>query len=933
MIPDNTLVTGVASDSAGNVYVAGHFSGNPDFDLGPGTAIRSSTMTDGFVAKYSSTGSFQWVAQIGGTGEEYPGGIAVDSSGNVLVGGYFSGAATFGAGLGTTTSTSPNGYDGFVFKLNSSGQGQWVKTFGGGFGCYLGSIATDASGAAIVVGSFSDSTIDFNPGAGTANLTAAGRNSVVVKLDASGNYAFATNFTGGAASDVATDGSGNILVTGTYQYTVDFDPGVGTATLTSNGSQAAYAVKLSSSGGYQWARSVANSDWQHVPHVGFDGSGNAFIAGQFSGTVDFDPGVAVDSRTASGSSWDAFATKFTAAGAYVWTRQISGSGDESVENLATNAAGDVFLAGKFAGAVDADPGVGVVTLTSAGGTDVMLVQLSAAGDYRSARRYGGTSGDYASDVAVDATGSGLMVGQFNDALSSTAVQFGPNPGDAALVGGDRPAFILKLTNHAPTNIALSAASIAENKLVGTTIGTLTTTDADAVDTFTYTLVSGVGSTDNASFAIVGNQLQAAASFDFETKSSYTIRVRSTDQGGLSTEKQFTITITDVLEPKISIVAASADKAEGTGRGTTPFLFTVTRSGDLAVASSISWAVTGNGTRPANAADFAGAVLPSGVVFFTAGEATKTITVPVAADSTIEGDEGFMITLSKPAIATLASSAAAAGIIRNDDLPFVVMGDAAIAEGDSGTKVVPVVVSLSAPAFAPVTVAYATFNRTATFAGSDYLAAAGTLTFAPGETLKTIVLTVRGDTSVETDETFGVKITTANGAKIAKADGLITIVNDDVPQISVAATDADKKEGNTGRTAFTFTVTRLGSVAGDLAVSWSAAGSGASPVDRFDFIGGVLPTGTVLFAPGKRTATITVNVLADRVVESNEQFKVTVGGALSVVSATGTIVDDDRVVPPGTTTAGQGISPQAFDWAAFAGVSPETGTKKTVKTLP
>jgi hypothetical protein len=156
----------VASDPAGNVYVAGHFSGNPDFDMGPGAAILSSNAADGFVAKYSSTGAFQWVVQVSGSQEQYPEGMTVDSAGNVLVCGYFSGAATFGAGLGTTTSASSNGYDGFIFKLTSLGQSQWVKTFTGTNGCYLGSIATDASGAAVAIGSFSDSTVDYDPGTG-----------------------------------------------------------------------------------------------------------------------------------------------------------------------------------------------------------------------------------------------------------------------------------------------------------------------------------------------------------------------------------------------------------------------------------------------------------------------------------------------------------------------------------------------------------------------------------------------------------------------------------------------------------------------------------------------------------------------------------------------------------------------------------------------
>ena len=547
VIPDNTIVKSVASDPAGNVYVAGHFSGNPDFDMGPGTAILSSNAADGFVAKYSSTGVFQWVVQVGGSQEQYPEGITVDSAGNILIAGHFSGAATFGTGLGTNTSASSNGYDGFIFKLNNLGQGQWVKTFTGTNGCYLGSIATDASGAAVAIGSFSDSTVDFDPGAGTANLTASGRNSVIFKLDASGNYAWAGNFAGGSASDVATDSSGNVLVTGIYQYTIDFDPGPGTATLTS-GHQAAYAVKLSSSGGYLWAKSLANSDWAHVPHATFDSSGNVFLAGQFTGTVDFDATGAIDSRTAQGSSWDAFATKFSASGDYLWTRQISGAADESIENLAANAAGYVFLAGKFAGQIDADPGTGVVTLTSAGGTDAMLVQLSASGDYRSARRYGGTSGDSAKDVFIDAAGSTLLVGQFNESIVvTTPVEFGPTAGDAALDGGDRPAFVLKLTNHAPFDIALSGTTVAENQPIGTAIGTLSTTDPDVGDTFTYTLVSGTGDADNASFTIVGNTLKTAASFDYETKSSYSVHVRTTDSTGLTFEKIFTITVSDVAD--------------------------------------------------------------------------------------------------------------------------------------------------------------------------------------------------------------------------------------------------------------------------------------------------------------------------------------------------------------------------------------------------
>jgi gliding motility-associated-like protein len=102
-------------------------------------------------------------------------------------------------------------------------------------------------------------------------------------------------------------------------------------------------------------------------------------------------------------------------------------------------------------------------------------------------------------------------------------------------------------NEAPTDIALSASSVAENAATGTIVGTLSATDVDAGDTFTYTLVSGSGDTDNASFTIDGNTLKTAAVFDYETKSSYSVRVRVTDAGGLSFEKQFTILIIDLNE--------------------------------------------------------------------------------------------------------------------------------------------------------------------------------------------------------------------------------------------------------------------------------------------------------------------------------------------------------------------------------------------------
>ena len=121
-------------------------------------------------------------------------------------------------------------------------------------------------------------------------------------------------------------------------------------------------------------------------------------------------------------------------------------------------------------------------------------------------------------------------------------------------------------NESPTDVSLSGSAVAENSSSGTAVGTLSNTDVDSGNTYTYTLVSGNGDTDNASFTISGTSLVTAASFNYEAKSSYSIRVNVND--GLNDyEKQFTITVTDVNEspvnPPIPAVNYKPKTSEGT----------------------------------------------------------------------------------------------------------------------------------------------------------------------------------------------------------------------------------------------------------------------------------------------------------------------------------------------------------------------------------
>lgn len=136
-------------------------------------------------------------------------------------------------------------------------------------------------------------------------------------------------------------------------------------------------------------------------------------------------------------------------------------------------------------------------------------------------------------------------------------------------------FSVDAGNEAPTDLTASASSVNENSPSGTSVGTFSTTDSDTGDTFTYSLVSGTGDTGNAAFTIVDNELRTAASLDFESKSSYSVRVQTTDSGGLTFEKTFTISVSDVNEAPRALAIDAASLPENKASGTLVGSFSTT----------------------------------------------------------------------------------------------------------------------------------------------------------------------------------------------------------------------------------------------------------------------------------------------------------------------------------------------------------------------
>ena len=541
----------VASDAHGNVYVAGTFSGMADFDPGPG--VYNLTPVGGtniFAAKYSSSGALLWARSFGGGGFDARCQIALDQAGNVFVTGAFSGTADFDPGVGNFPLSSAGGYDIFVSKLDSAGNSLWARNMGGPKDDFGLALALSNDGSVYTTGSFQD-TADFDPGTDTFNLTSQAdlgyADIFISKLDANGNFVWARQM-GGYGDDygnsIALGSDGAVYTTGSFQYEADFDPGDGTFYLNSVGGSDIFVSKLDAGGNFVWARQMGSAEFDSGNSIALGSDGSAYTTGYFRGTADFDPGDATYNLITAGSR-DIFISKLSAAGNFVWAKRIGGTSTDTAYCLAVDNYGGVYSTGYFQGTADFDPGAGSVNLSSAGGEDIFVLKLDEAGNFIWAKRMGGTNYDVGYSIATRSNTSVIITGYFQG-----TVDFDPGTGISNLISsGGADVFVTGLVFQPPTDIQLSSDTVPEHAPAGTFVGLLSSTDLD-LSAHTYILISGEGADDNDRFIIVGNQLKTNASLDYETKSTYSIRISSRNASGASYVKSFIISATDTAEMSV-----------------------------------------------------------------------------------------------------------------------------------------------------------------------------------------------------------------------------------------------------------------------------------------------------------------------------------------------------------------------------------------------
>jgi hypothetical protein len=366
-------------------------------------------------------------------------------------------------------------------------------------------------------------------------------------------------------------------------------------------------------------------------------------------------------------------------------------------------------------------------------------------------------------------------------------------------------------------------------------------------------------------------------------------------------------------PSISINDVSVTEGNS---GTTSATFTVTLSSSSTSTVTVKYD-TADGTATAPS-DYQPA---SGTLTFVPGDTTETFSVAVKGDATFEADETFAVNLSNPTNATLAD-AQGTGTITNDDLPpatppGISINNASVTEGDSGTTDAVFTVTLSNVSLSTVTVDFATVDGAAR-AGVDYQSRSGTLTFAPGESSKTISVPVIGETVFEGNETFDVNLSNPKNASITDNQGVGTIINDDTPaRVQLSSTSYAVDEANTSEVA-TITVNRTGDTSQAITVDFATSdSSGTTPCqtnnngiasDRCDYATAV---GTLRFAAGESSKTIQIPLINDAYVEPDEVFKISIGNAKGAALggnsiATVTIHSDDT-----QTATANPIDGQAF----------------------
>ena len=464
-------ISSMATDSAGNIIVAGYFQGTMDVD--PSAGVHNITSNgsynyDMFLIKYTAAGNLLWVKTFDSPGNEMAAGITVDASDHIMLTGSFTGTLDMDPGAGVSNIISNGDVDALVAKLDSSGNLIWAKSYGGTAWDDATKIVSDNQGGFLLIGNF-QGTADLDPGVGVHNATTSGLGGVyMTHIDSAGDLIWSDQFTATNnmwIANLAVDNAGNIYAAGSMQGTFDADPSPHAKFLGNGNHLLAFVAKFNSNGKLSWAKQFGQgTDGTFVYDMTRDADGNLILVGSFGGSGDFDPGPRMKTLTEhqSPDAFTGYVMKLNSNGGFKWAGPLLGDWWSDAYAVTTDASDNIYVTGEINGTNTLDiTGTGNDTLTSRGQDDAFLAKYDPAGHVAWVEQMGSPTYDHGLRVVLGPGSTLYASGYF-----STTAHFGPlNAGVDLTALGNQDSFIA-IFDQSPATPTATLAAVQDSSVLG-----------------------------------------------------------------------------------------------------------------------------------------------------------------------------------------------------------------------------------------------------------------------------------------------------------------------------------------------------------------------------------------------------------------------------------------------------------------------------------
>ncbi len=391
----------VAVDKAGNIYALGGFADTVDFDPGAAKKKLFTSNYAYFLLKLDSNGLFKWVKSIEGTimGVSK---LVITKDDHLLITGTYTGSVDFDPDAGITkltvsTTMANDARNAFLCKFNSgNGALIWAKDFRTDkFSVDLTDVTIDHEGNILSCG-FYDYIVDLDPGTGKSNHNVAGegfQEAYISKLSQDGNFIWAKSFNANSmqAYTICTDLDNNVIIGGTFYGNVDFDPGSGDQSLGTNQSDQ-FIVKLNKFGTFVWVNQlmVGLYSTSFINSAACDNMNHIIIAGEFTDSVDFDPGISKYKLGSGKFIKSSFVAKYNSKGSLVFAKRF-GNTKKPTKGIGAviDKMGSLYHFGYFTDTVDFTLNSANKIKISEGAVDEFVLKLNCPITY-SIQQSGGT---------------------------------------------------------------------------------------------------------------------------------------------------------------------------------------------------------------------------------------------------------------------------------------------------------------------------------------------------------------------------------------------------------------------------------------------------------------------------------------------------------------------------------------------------------------